>query len=156
MIRKWQGNQPGSRQPTGDAARRDSVRQGFAGGRGGQYKRLVAVRLFQRFKPASPMERRSARMAIDQVIPARIGEWIDDVQWYCASPSVEIKAVAAKRVNRGKSTSRIFKGERASSSLLYRCRCPHRGWRRRDRLFHGIAERMPHQDVALLNARRFV
>ncbi len=40
-------------------------------------------------------------------------------------------------------------------SLLQSCGCSHRGWRSGDGLFDRIAERMPHQDVAFLNARGF-
>lgn len=85
MVGKRQRNQPRSRQPTRDAAGQDSVRQGFRRGCRGQHKWLVAVGLFQCFEPASSMECRGARMASNQVVPARVGQWIDDVQRVCES-----------------------------------------------------------------------
>ena len=82
VIGKGKRNNPRSRQPAGDSARHDSVRQGFAGSRGGQDKGLIAVRSLQSFEPASPVERRSARVVRNQFIPARVGQWIDKSQGY--------------------------------------------------------------------------
>src|ERR1700688_2011486 len=62
------------------------------------------------------MERRSTRMTANQIIPAPIGEWIDDVQWVSGKPSVEIDTVGAECANRGIHSSRIFRGERDTPS----------------------------------------
>src|SRR4029077_11085964 len=70
-----------------DAAGHDSIAQGFRSGSRGQHKWLITVGLLERFEPPSPVERRSTRMAGNQVVPTRIGKWIDDVQKFCLSCS---------------------------------------------------------------------